>query len=91
MKKLPDVWAIRATLELETRTETQELVLAVMRPEFARQNSTRSNVVTKASSHGVIIKVKARDLSSFRSSVTSILRLISVILEMQKIIRNEAR
>jgi tRNA threonylcarbamoyladenosine modification (KEOPS) complex Pcc1 subunit len=81
--------AIEATIELDSEASTRELMLAVLGPEFARRNGHRSTVNISPSTRGLKIRVKARDLSSFKASVTSTLRLLSVILETQRTIRKE--
>jgi tRNA threonylcarbamoyladenosine modification (KEOPS) complex Pcc1 subunit len=88
LKKSSGIHAVRAIVKLYTEPETRELVLAVLKPEFAHQNPSRSAVKISSSTGGLDIKVKATDLSSFRASVTSILRLINVVFETQRIIKN---
>jgi tRNA threonylcarbamoyladenosine modification (KEOPS) complex Pcc1 subunit len=89
LRKSFDIRAIRGTIELETERDTQELVLVVLEPESAHRSGHRSRVTISPSTRGLKMKVKATDLSSFKASLTSTFRLISVILETQRTIREE--
>jgi tRNA threonylcarbamoyladenosine modification (KEOPS) complex Pcc1 subunit len=79
---------ISAVIEIIAEPEIKELVLNVLKPELAQQRFSRSSVTVDSFDRGLHIKVKGTDLSSFRASINSIMRLLSVISEMQKTISN---
>jgi tRNA threonylcarbamoyladenosine modification (KEOPS) complex Pcc1 subunit len=84
-----DIQPVRAIIRLDMGYDTQELVLAALKPEFVQQHPNRSSALIDGSHGELIIKVKARDLSSFRASLASILRLINVVVEMQRVVREK--
>jgi tRNA threonylcarbamoyladenosine modification (KEOPS) complex Pcc1 subunit len=86
MNNSSKVKTISAVIEIITEPETKELVLSVLKPELTQQNFSRSSVTIDSFDRGLHIKVRGTDLSSFRASVNSIMRLLNVISEMQKTI-----
>jgi tRNA threonylcarbamoyladenosine modification (KEOPS) complex Pcc1 subunit len=77
---------ISAVIEIIAEPETKELALSVLKPELTRQNLSRSSVTIDSFDRGLHIKVRGTDLSSFRASVNSIMRLLNVIFQIQKTI-----
>ncbi len=80
---------ISAVIKIFAEPVTKELALSVLKPELTQQTLSRSSVMIDSFDRGLRIKVKGTDLSSFRASVNSIMRLLSVISEIQKIISNQ--
>jgi tRNA threonylcarbamoyladenosine modification (KEOPS) complex Pcc1 subunit len=83
-----DLEAITATIEIVTGLEARHLVLEVMKPELTQRVSSRSSVGIESYDQGVRIVVKGTDLSSFRASVNSIMRLLSVVFGVLKTVGN---
>lgn len=89
MRTPSSIRTVRAQIELDADLETQKLILAVIGPEFAYHKGERSALAISPSNDGLELKAEATDLSSFKASLTSTLRLISVILEIQRTIQKE--
>jgi tRNA threonylcarbamoyladenosine modification (KEOPS) complex Pcc1 subunit len=77
---------ISGIIRLNADAETQEMLRVVLKPELTQRLSPRSSVEVDSVEGRLRIRVEGRDLSSFRASVTSIFRLLNVIIEMQKIL-----
>jgi tRNA threonylcarbamoyladenosine modification (KEOPS) complex Pcc1 subunit len=77
------IHGVQAMIKLEVEVETQKMILAVLEPE-SEHSSRRSTMAIRPLTHGLELKLKATDLSSFKASLTSTLRLISVILDVQR-------
>jgi tRNA threonylcarbamoyladenosine modification (KEOPS) complex Pcc1 subunit len=74
-----DLKAVRALIEIAVGPRVQDLVLKVLKPELAQKASSRSSVTIESFNQGLHINVKGTDLSSFRASLNSIMRLLNVI------------
>jgi tRNA threonylcarbamoyladenosine modification (KEOPS) complex Pcc1 subunit len=77
---------ISAVIRLDIDSESEKMLQLVLRPELIQQVSPRSSVKVESVDGKFQIRVKGRDLSSFKASVTSIFRLLNVIAEVQKIV-----
>lgn len=90
MIKHPAIKAISAVIEIEAEPEIQKLIRSVLSPELSQSVSSRSSVSISSIDNRLDIRVEGRDLSSFRASATSILRLLSVIAEIHETIDNDS-
>jgi tRNA threonylcarbamoyladenosine modification (KEOPS) complex Pcc1 subunit len=83
-----DLEAISALIEIIAEPRVQDLVLKILKPELIHQASVRSSVSMESFDRGVHISVRGTDLSSFRASVNSIMRLLNVIFGVLKTVSN---
>jgi tRNA threonylcarbamoyladenosine modification (KEOPS) complex Pcc1 subunit len=81
---------ISAAIKLTVNHETQEILQLVLEPELTHRVSPRSSIKVDSINGKFRIRVKGRDLSSFRASVTSIFRLLHVVIEVQRIVHNHS-
>jgi tRNA threonylcarbamoyladenosine modification (KEOPS) complex Pcc1 subunit len=75
-------------IEIITEPDARHLLLEVLKPELTQRISSRSAVRLEGFDHGVRIVVRGTDLSSFRASVNSIMRLLNVVFGVLKIVGN---
>nr|MDO8135216.1 KEOPS complex subunit Pcc1 [Candidatus Njordarchaeum guaymaensis] len=90
MTRYAGIREIGAVIRLTVDPESQEMLQLVLKPELTQRVSPRSSVRVDGAGGKFQIRVKGRDLSSFRASVTSIFRLLNVIIEMQRIVGDES-
>jgi len=88
LENYPDLEAITALIEVTTKPTIQHLVIDALKPELTRQVSSRSFVTMESFDRGVHISVRGTDLSSFRASVNSIMRLLNVVFGVLKSVSN---
>jgi tRNA threonylcarbamoyladenosine modification (KEOPS) complex Pcc1 subunit len=88
LNKGSDLAAISATIEIVTEPRAQLVVLEVLKPELAQQVSSRSSVEMESFDHGLRIRVRGTDLSSFRASINSIIRLLNLVFEVLRTVSN---
>nr|MDO8099808.1 KEOPS complex subunit Pcc1 [Candidatus Njordarchaeota archaeon] len=81
---------ISAVIRLAVGPQTQEMLHVVLKPELTQRVSPRSSVKVDSIDNEFQVRVKGRDLSSFRASITSVFRLLNVIIEMQRIVRDKS-
>ena len=61
-----------------------EVVLEALKPEISSSTTIRSNVKMKVENQSIELIFFAQDTSALRASMNSYLRLIGVILDLQK-------
>ena len=79
-----DLKAISAMIEITAEKDLQELIVEVLSTDFVQRVSSRSFVSIERSGPGIRIIVRGRDLSSFRASLNSVMRLLGVMLGVLK-------
>ena len=90
MTSYAGIEGVSATIRLTVNSESQEMLQKVLAPELTHRVSPRSFVKVDIANGEFLIRVKGRDLSSFRASITSIFRLLHVVIEMQRIVRDQS-
>ena len=90
MTRYTGIREIGAVIRLTADSESRKMLQLVLEPELTQHVSSRSLAKVEEADGKLRIRVKGRDLSSFRASVTSIFRLLNVIIEMQKIIGDKS-
>jgi len=81
---------ISAVIRLTVDPQTQEMLHVVLKPELTQRVSPRSSVKVDSVDNEFHVRVKGRDLSSFRASITSIFRLLNIIIELQSMVGDKS-
>ncbi|MFH1752109.1 MAG: KEOPS complex subunit Pcc1 [archaeon] len=78
-------FAFEFVLKLESKKTNFKTVLESIKPETNNKHEKRSIIKFKKLEQGIILNIKALDLTALRAAVNSYLRLINVSIKMQEV------
>ena len=79
----------QAIIRLNFSSEKQlKVVLEALKPETKTPSTSRSKVQMKGEGNSLTLDFKARDTSALRAAINSYLRLISMAINVERLIEN---